>query len=292
VKFPMIESMVGEKLPVKLCCQTLKVSRSGYYASLGRPESARKLKNDLLVSEIKQIHKDSRATYGLPRIQAELKNKGIPCGKNRLTTLMKQAGISGLSKRHYKVKTTDSRHAKPIAERVFKTEETATHPTGPNKIWAGDISYIHTNEGFLYLATYVDLFTRKVVGFSMADNMRTELLMSAIDMALGRQNPDTSELINHSDRGSQYASEEYREKMLELGVTLSMSRKGNCWDNAYAETFFATLKKELVYRVKYKTRKEAQKAIFEYIEVWYNRRLIHSSIGYMTPVQYEESLAI
>ncbi len=204
---------------------------------------------------------------------------------------MKKAGISGLIKPRFKVKTTDSNHENPIAERVFKTEEPSTHPVKPNEIWASDVSYIPTDEGFVYLATYLDLCTRKVVGFSTDDHMRTELILTALEMALGRQNLINGELLSHSDRGCQYASEDYRNKLESLGVRASMSRKGNCWDNAFAESFFATLKKELIYRKSYKTKEEAKKSIFEYIEVWYNRNRIHSSIGYMTPVQYEESLA-
>lgn len=284
--------MVSENIPVKLCCNTLKVSRSGYYAWLIRPASQREQQNSLLFGKIQRIYEQSRKTYGLPRIQAALKNEGSSCGKMRIATLMKKAGIAGLTKRRFKPQTTDSRHNEPTADRLFKTEESATHPSCPNKVWASDISYIPTAEGFLYLAMYLDLFTRKIVGFSTAEHMRTELIESALDMALGRQQLVKGELVNHSDRGSQYASEAYRNKLSELQIKASMSRKGNCWDNAYAESFFATLKKELIYRAKYETRREAEKAIFEYIEVWYNRQRIHSSIGYQTPVQYEESLAV
>lgn len=200
---------------------------------------------------------------------------------------MKKAGISGLLKRRYRVRTTNSNHESPIADRIFKTEEVITHPTKPNQVWASDVSYVPTSEGFLYLATYLDLFTRKIVGFSIQDHMRTELIVDALDMALGRQTLKVGDLIQHSDRGSQYASEIYRQKLNQLGIQASMSRKGNCWDNAFAESFFATLKKELIYRSDYKSKEEAKKSIFEYIEVWYNRSRLHSSIGYKTPVQFE-----
>jgi putative transposase len=283
--------MVGEKSPVYLCCVVLGVSRAGFYAWRKRPESERKRQNDLLIAQMKEIHKESRGTYGLPRIFARLKSEGKICGKSRVASLMKKAGISGLIKPKFKIQTTDSNHCNPIAERVFKTEDPLTHPVQPNQVWASDISYIPTDEGHLFLATYLDLCTRKVVGFSMAEHMKTELLLSALDMALGRQILITGDLLSHSDRGSQYASEEYRTKIDALNIRASMSRKGNCWDNAFAESFFATLKKELVYRKKYKTKEEAKKSIFEYIEVWYNRKRIHSSIGYMSPVQFEESLA-
>lgn len=276
---------------MRLCCKVLDVSRSGFYAWLNRPESDRDRANGALIVRIKEIHEDSRKTYGLPRIKAELKHQGLSCGKTRLENLMKEGGISGLIKRRFKVRTTDSNHNNPIAERVFKTEEVSTHPTGPNQLWASDISYLPTEQGFLYLATYLDLFTRKIVGFSIDDHMRTDLIELALDMALGRQGLVQGELLSHSDRGTQYASDQYRSKLAALNIRASMSRKGNCWDNAFAESFFATLKKELVYREHYKTHDEAKKSVFEFIEVWYNRKRIHSSIGYMTPVQYEESLA-
>ena len=166
-----------------------------------------------------------------------------------------------------------------------------THPKAKNEVWASDITYITTDEGFLFLAIFLDLFTKKIVGFATDDNMRTELVLAALDMALGRQGLISGELVNHSDRGTQYAAESYREKLASCGLVASMSRKGNCYDNAFAESFFATIKKELIYRKKFATKLEEKKAIFEFIEVWYNRQRIHSSIGYMTPVQFEDSLA-
>ena len=280
-----------EEVPVKLSCEVLGVSRSGFYAWTQRPESKSNKSNEALTMKIKEIHWVSRGTYGLPRIRVHLKNQRIVCGKTRLAKLMKRARISGLLKRRFKIKTTDSNHSNPIAERVFKTEEVSTHPTRPNQVWASDISYLPTEKGFLYLATYLDLYTRKIVGFSMGDHMRTSLIESALDMALGRQGLIGGELLSHSDRGTQYASEQYRTKLARLNIRASMSRKGNCWDNSAAESFFATLKKELVYRKIYKNHEEAKKSVFEYIEVWYNRTRIHSSIGYMTPTQFEASIA-
>lgn len=288
----MVEKLASEKIEVNLSCKTLEVSRSGYYAWLIRPESARQQQNARLIAEMKQIHADSRGTYGLPRIMAKLKALGRSCGKARIDSLMKKAGISGLTRPRFRVQTTDSKHDLPIAKRIFKTEDKQTHAEKPNQIWASDISYIPTLEGFLYLAVYLDLFTRKVVGFALSADMGTELIINALSMALGRQVIAASEkLLSHSDRGSQYASELYRGILLEKNITASMSRRGNCYDNAFAESFFATLKKELIYRKKHRSKEEAKKAIFEYIEVWYNRQRIHSSIGYMTPVQFEESLA-
>jgi len=204
---------------------------------------------------------------------------------------MKKAGVSGLVKRRFVIKTTDSRHDLPIAPRIFKTEEIETHPTRANETWASDISYVPSDEGFVFLGTYLDVFTKKIVGFSTEDHMRTPLLLQALEMALGRQSLMAGGLLSHSDRGTQYASADYRECLKKNNITASMSRKGNCYDNAFAESFFATLKKELIYRNHYKTKDEAKKAIFEYIEVWYNRERLHSSIGFMSPVQFEESLA-
>jgi len=286
----MVEKMVGEKIEVKLTCMVLDVSRSGYYAWLTKSEGLREIENAELLVEIKKIHVESRGTYGLPRIHKALENSGQKHGRGRIRRLMKRVGISGLLKNVFKIKTTDSKHNYPIADRIFETENKDTHATRPNEVWVSDITYIHTNEGFLFLGTYLDLFTRKIVGFSMADHMRTELLLDALSMALGRQNlNDGDELMSHSDRGSQYASEAYRARLKKLGIVASMSRKGNCYDNAFAETFFGTLKNELVYRTHFKTRQEAMIAIFEYIEVFYNRNRIHSSLGYLTPVAYKQA---
>ena len=284
--------MVSEKIAVKLSCQALQVSRSGLYAWRRRPVSERSKQNTELVMEMKKIHKESRGTYGLPRLHAKLTQDGKSASRGKVSRLMKKEGISGLIKKRFRVHTTDSKHDLPLAERIFQTEEPATHPVAPNKTWASDITYVPTGEGFLFLGTYLDLFTRKVTGFAVEDHMRTELLLQALEMALGRQRGGAAgDLLSHSDRGSQYASEAYRKKLKEHGITASMSRKGNCYDNAFAESFFGTLKKELVYRNDFKTKSEAKKAIFEYIEVWYNRQRLHSSLGYKSPVQFEESLA-
>ena len=285
----MVEEMVCEKIEVIVTCEVLGVSRSGYYAWLTKPVGVRELENAALVVEIKKIHDDSRGTYGVPRIYEQLKIEGKNHGKSRVSRLMKLLDISGFFKNKFKIKTTDSTHGNPIADRILKTKDITTHPTRPNQVWVTDVTYVSTDEGFLFLGTYLDLYTRKIVGFSMADPMRTELLLNALTMALERQNLNTSELLSHSDQGSQYASEAYRARLAELGITASMSRKGNCYDNAFAETFFGTLKNELVYRTHFKTRQKAMIAIFEYIEVFYNRKRIHSSLGYLTPVEYEQA---
>lgn len=275
--------MATEEISVYVSCKVLMLSRSGYYAWRERPASVRKIETEILVNQIREIHEKSRGTYGSPRILAKLKLVGNNCGKKRVEKLMKEAGLSGKQKKRF-VKTTDSKHNLPIAERIFQTENQETMPVKPNQIWTSDITYVATDEGWLFLAIFLDLFTRKIVGFSMNNNMRTELILDALEMALGRQSiPD----VGHSDRGSQYASDAYRGRLAQLGITASMSRKGNCYDNAFAESFFHSLKVELIYRRKFKTREEAINAIFEYIEVWYNRERLHSSLGYQSPVEYE-----
>lgn len=288
MRFEMVNKMASKILDIKLCCKTLGLSCSGYYAWKRRPTSKRKLENQRLAKEIEKYHKQSRETYGSPRIHEKLKLQGETCGKKRVERLMKAQGLLAIAKRNYKVKTTDSKHNLPVAERIFKTENAFEQVTRPNQVWASDITYIATEEGWLFLAIFLDIFTRKVVGFSMADHMKTQLVLSALLMALGRQNLiKGNQIIGHSDQGSQYASEVFSNSLQANGITASMSRKGNCYDNAFAESFFHTLKVELIYRRKFKTREEAMTAIFEYIEVWYNRQRIHSSLGYKTPVEYE-----
>lgn len=242
--------------------------RSGYYSWLDRADLLREHENRLLEEKLKEIYHEGRATYGLPRLKESLKQARYFCEKSRIIKIMKKAGISGLMKKRFKVKTTDSKHSNPIAPRIFKTEEVSTYPTRPNELWASDISSISTKGGFLYLATYLDVFTRKVFGFSLGETMEASLILSALEMAMGRQTNPAGALVSHSDRGSQYASQEYRKKLEELGITASMSRKGNCYDNPYAENFFATLKKELVFITEYTNKEEAKKTKFEYIEVW------------------------
>jgi transposase InsO family protein len=273
----MVEEL-EEHLCVTILCSTLDVSRSGFYAWKERPASERKQENEILTVQIRKIFDRSRQTYGVPRIHEKLKALG---------KIMIAEGSSAKDKKRF-LKTTDSEHELPIADRIFQTENQETMPVKPNEVWASDITYIATEEGWLFLAIFLDLFTRKIVGFSGADHMRVELILNALEMALGRQQLVSGEsLVGHSDRGSQYAAEEYRHRLASKGITASMSRKGNCYDNAYAESFFHSLKVELVHRRTFKTREEAMAAIFEYIEVWYNRERLHSSLGYKTPVEYE-----
>lgn len=248
MRFEMVEQLYCKELDLITCCETLNVSRSGYYNWLTRTPSKRKSDNERLLKQIAKIHKDSRETYGAPRIVEKLKSAGETCGIKKVARLMKKQGLQGVAAAKYKVQTTDSNHKLPIADRIFKTEEAAVQVTKPNQFWASDITYIQTDEGWVFLAIFLDLFTRKIVGFSMEDNMRVQLVLNALEMALGRQNiTATDELVGHSDRGSQFAAEVYRDCLDENGITASMSRKGNCYDNAFAESFFHTLKVELVH---------------------------------------------
>jgi transposase InsO family protein len=271
-------------------CAALQVSKSGFYEWLDREASEKNIQDDELVKKIIIIHDESRQTYGLLRIHAQLKNNGLIFNKKKIERLMKRNGIRGLTKSKHKVKTTDSNHRLPIANRVLKTEDITTHPTKPNQVFVSDISYIHTGEGTMYLATYMDLCTRKIVGFAIDDNMCTDLLLEALNMTLGRQEIIKGECLMHSDRGSQYASQAYRERLEEFGINSSMSRRDNCYDNAFAESLFGTIKKELIYRKNYKTKEEVKKAVFEYIEVWYNKKQLHSSVGYRSPSDYESNI--
>ena len=284
----MVEELAAELQDVRLSCQVLEISSSGYYSWLKRPPSLRKTEDERIWQKIKKHWETSRKTYGRLRLTRKLKEDGEKIGKNRVVKIMKKHNIQGIGKKKFKPITTTSDHDLPVAQRIFETENAPAQVTSPNQFWGGDITYIPTEEGWLYLSIFLDLFTRKVVGHSMRETMHAELVTSAIDMALRRQGLiDAKELVAHSDRGSQYASQEYREKLAAHNVKASMSRKGNCYDNAFVESFFRTLKVELVYARKFKTIQEARAAIFEFIEVWYNRQRLHSSLDYMTPEQYE-----
>lgn len=269
-------------------CKVLSVSRSGYYDWLERPVSEREMENELLVQKIKEIYHKNREVYGSPRIAQALKSEGIICSENRVAKLMKSNEISADIKKKFKVVTTDSNHQLPIAERVLETENVEEVVQAPNVAWVSDITYVRTQEGFVYLAIFLDLFTRKIVGWSIADHMRTELVLNALNQAIGRQNFEKgNNLIIHSDRGSQYASGEFRDRLESEEFIASMSRRGNCYDNAFAESFFHSLKTEFVYRTEFENLEDAKKRIFEYIEVFYNNQRLHSSLGYITPNECE-----
>jgi transposase InsO family protein len=272
---------------LSLMCRTLRVSRSGYYAWRKRPASGRSIRNHLLLERIQAIHKKSRKTYGSPRIHRQLVIEGERCGRGRVERLMSANGIRAKHKRRF-VATTDSKHNLPIAENILKRE---FRVEAPNRVWSSDITYIPTDEGWLYLAGVLDLCSRTAVGWSMSDSLEKGLVLDALKMAHRRRQPGVG-LVHHSDRGSQYASDEYRELLDDYGMKMSMSRKGDCWDNAVIESFFGTLKRELVHHRSYRTRAEARKDIFEYIEVFYNRERLHSSLGYMSPLNYEQQIAV
>jgi transposase InsO family protein len=267
-------------------CRVLKVSASGYYVWRRNPGSNREKENVRLVTHIKAVHVESRKTYGSPRIHAELCGRGIRCGKNRVARLMKQRGIQARHKRKFKA-TTDSSHHLPVHENRLNRSFAAA---SPNTSWAADITYIWTHEGWLYLAVILDLFSRKIIGWSMKDRMENQLVLDALLMALGQRKP-LEGMLHHSDRGSQYASREYQALLEASGIGCSMSRRANCWDNAVVESFFSTLKREWLEGKRYRTRLEARADIFYYIESWYNRKRRHSTLGYFSPVEFEAKAA-
>ena len=268
--------------PVALLCRVLQVARSGFYAWLSRDESARERRDRELLPLIREVFKTSRQTYGSPRVFEDLRVRKVPCSRRTIERLMREAGITPPRKRKFK-KTTDSSH--PYATAANLVDRDFSSPA-PNRLWATDITYVWTSEGWLYLAVVMDLFSRRIVGWSMRKTLARQLVLSALHMALYGRNP-RSGLVHHSDRGSQYASDDYQEELKKRGIACSMSRKGDCWDNAVIESFFATLKKELVYREQFLSRAQATQAIFEYIEVFYNRLRRHSYLGYVSPVEFE-----
>jgi len=286
VIFAWIEERRDE-WPITLLCRVLEVSRSGFYAWRSRDASAAEVRRAELTAEVKVIHAEVKARYGSPRIHAELVDRGHACSVNFVAQVMREAGIAAKTKRKFR-QTTDSNHALPVAANVLGRE---FDPDEPNTSWVADVTYIPTREGWLYLAVVEDLFSRKVVGWSMDQTMTSRLVVDALEMALAarRTLKGSSDLVTHSDRGSQYASEHYQRRLTEERITCSMSRRGNCWDNAPMESFFASLKKELVHDEEYATRDEAKASIFEYIEAFYNRVRRHSSLGYVAPDEYERT---
>jgi putative transposase len=276
----------AEDFEVAMMCEVLDVSRSGYYAWCTRSPSDRQQHQEKLIEQIEAAHQQSDGTYGSRRIYAELKDQQISVCVNTVAKLMKQAQICSIMHRRFVPCTTDSRHDQPIAANVLDRQFDATLP---NHKWCCDITYIPTQEGFLYLAAVIDLCSRKIVGWSMAEHLRTELCLDALDVALRSRKPG-KDLIHHSDRGVQYASNDYARVLQQHEVLVSMSRKGNCYDNAVMESFWGTLKTELVHHVEYETHAQAKLSIFKYIECWYNRRRRHSAIGYQSPEQFEASL--
>jgi transposase InsO family protein len=267
---------------VQKMCRVIGVSRSGYYRWKIQPQSKRQKENEKILVEIKESHKNSRRTYGSPRITDELQSNGTKCSKKRVARLMKIHGIVGKAKKKFKA-TTNSKHALPVAENILNQKFEAQKP---NTVWISDITYVWTSEGWLYLAVILDLFSRQVVGWAMSDRLTSGFVVKALYQAIGRRHL-ASGCIFHSDRGVQYASTDFRDVLRAYGFIQSMSRKGNCYDNAVAESFFHTFKTEHVYDYSYESRAAARQSIFEYIEMFYNRQRRHSALGYRSPVSFE-----
>ena len=282
MKFDWIKQH-ADRFEVQVMCDVLEVSKSGYYARQKRPASPLRQRRQKLVGQIRQAHRLSRNIYGSPRITRELKAQGISVCENTVARYMREEGVASKIKCRFRVQTTDSDHDHPIADNVLDRSFTAE---GPDRKWAADVTYVHTDEGWLYLAAVIDLYSRKIVGWAMADHLRAELCQEALAMAVQRRYPEPG-LLHHSDRGVQYACGAYRSFLERHQMQPSMSRRGNCYDNAVMESFFGTLKTELIYHEKYKTRAQAKLSIFEYIEVFYNRQRRHSAIGYQSPETFE-----
>lgn len=270
--------------PIRVMCRVLRVSRSGYYAWVGRPSSGRSQRRDRWQNVICQTHADSRGTYGSPRVHAALKRTGEMCCVNTVARIMRENGLKAKTKRKFKA-TTDSSHGMPVAKNLLN-RGFVRHRA--NEVWVADITFIPTDEGWLYLATVLDLYSRRIVGWAMSDRMKSQLVIDALAMAIEQRRPPAG-LIHHSDRGSQYASGAFQALLKAHGMTCSMSRKGEVYDNAVMESFFGTLKTELVHAARYATREQARAAIFDWIEVFYNRQRLHSTLGYKSPADFESA---
>lgn len=269
-------------------CRVLGVSRSGFYAWKDRPRSLRARANDRLTLEIRAVYAEVKEIYGARKIRKELNESGIECSRNRVTRLMNEQGLACKRARKFRV-TTNSDHPFPVVRNELMRQFDLSQNKKADQAWASDITYLWTSEGWLYLAVVIDLASRRVIGWSVSERLDRFLPLSALSMAVSNRRPPAG-LLHHSDRGCQYASWEYRRALDEIGAIASMSRLGDCWDNAVVESFFATLKTELAHDAKWKTREEARRAVAEYIEVWYNRKRRHQTLGYLTPVEYENDV--
>lgn len=281
MSYQLIESEKA-RWSVSRMCRLLGVSRSGYYSWRSRVPSRRCRQDETLKRRISEAHRASRGTYGSPRIRAELVEDSPGIGRRRVARLMKDLGLRGLPKKRF-VRTTRGNPSHRVAPNLLDRN---FEPLGVDRVWAGDITYLWTQQGWVYLAVLLDLYSRRVIGWSLQDNLDTELTLGALEMALSRRNPKAGAL-HHSDRGCQYTSQDYRDRLAVAGMTVSMSRRGNCWDNSPVESFFSTLKRELAHRSAWTTRAEARADVVDYIEAFYNRRRRHSSLEAMTPVAYE-----
>jgi transposase InsO family protein len=281
----VIRDHLTPEFTVTDCCRVLRVSVSGYYRWRQQPVGKRETRRRELTEQIRLVHEASRRVYGSPRVYRELSKHGVTACRNTVAKVMRDEKIVSRMRRKWRAKTTDSKHAYPVAPNLIERDFRAA---GPNLLWLGDITYIPTLEGFLYLATVLDLFSRRIVGWSMADHLRAELPLAALRMAVAQRRPAPG-LIHHSDRGVQYACVEYRRTLEEHGMHASMSHKGDCYDNAPQESFFGKFKTEWVPEKPYATREEARASAFEYIEAFYNRKRLHSSLGYVSPEAFEAS---
>lgn len=271
----------AEEFPIRTMCRVLDVSRSGYYDWLKRPESQRSRDDRRLKVQIRTIYMKNKCRYGSPRVHRTLRRR-VVCGKNRVARLMREDGLRARSRRKFKA-TTDSNHRHPVAPNLLNRQFDVSKP---DTVWLGDITYIPTSEGWLYLAVLMDLASRRIVGWSMSERIKVGLTLAALDSAVQHRRPKPG-LLHHTDQGSQYASGDYQEALDGQGMKVSMSRRGNCWDNAPMESFFRSLKVELIFGRNFDTRASAREAIFEYIEVYYNQQRLHSSLGYLSPAEFE-----
>jgi putative transposase len=272
--------------PAGVICRVLGVTRSGFFAWLKRGPSARSRRRVALARKVQAVYAQNRGVYGSPRVHRALLAEGERVCENTVAKVMRVQGLRGRMRRRFVPRTTQSRHGHPVAPNTLDRRFGAERP---NRKWAADITYVPTDEGWLYLAGVIDLHSRRIVGWSMDDHLRAELVIDALGMALARRQP-AGGLLHHSDRGVQYACDDYQHLLTEHGIACSMSNKGDCWDNAVMESFWATLKTELVSTLRYATRQEARASIFEYIEAFYNRRRLHSSLGYVSPESFEAGL--
>jgi transposase InsO family protein len=284
MRFAFIQGHVRQHA-VTTMCRVLRVSKAGYYAWVKRAPSARTTADEQLAERIRAVHRQSRRTYGSPRVHEELQAQGRRHGRKRIARLMRTQGIRAKQVRRFRV-TTDSKHAHPIAPNTLARQFAVEQVAAPDRVWVGDITYLLTREGWLYLAIVLDLGSRRVIGWAMRHTLEGVLTEDALTMALTGRRPGPG-VLHHTDRGSQYAAGDYRALLSAHGMACSMSRVGDCWDNAVAESFFATLKRELADDADWATRDDARTAVFEYIEVWYNRQRRHSSLDYLSPVAYE-----
>ena len=287
MRFAFIQAHAGI-WHVRTMCRVLEVSKAGYYAWRARPVCARRRADQALTTQLRVLHHRFKRRYGSPRLLPELRALGHRCGKHRVARLMREAGLRAKSARRFRV-TTQSGHRQPVARNLLARRFDVISHRQANQVWAADITYLPTREGWLYLAVVLDLASRRVVGWSLRARLDQELTLIALRMAL-RRRQTVGGGLHHSDRGVQYASAAYQHLLTQAGFTPSMSRTGDCWDNAVVESFFATLTKELLVDSDFHTRNDASRAVFEFIEIWYNRQRRHSSLGYRTPVQYEEQV--